>query len=762
MLFSDKMPFDQDAPPQDPELEQPQEPVAEEAVDPDETADVEEVAEILKEYRWAPGKPEDEFFGKIIQAEEDFFNLLNQLGLLQMYRVAYSTYYGLNGNNGEFESQSIKFAGEDDERVEYTVNEFRSFCDQIFNMTCKNRPAFQAQAINTDSRTTGQIEASDNIIKYYYEQVFGERKEKEVVAAEGRYGKSYTYIDWDEDGGPDVEIEEPYSDPTVGDMPPIKKKVKAGEFNISRLYMWNVVCDLFQSEHDGHLWRSLIQYKSKWEMIAKYPLYARVISEQTDQGDCAYASMFPGPRTAIDANSDKVIVRTFLHAPSAALPTGRKAVFVGSKLVADGPLPIDALPVIDFMSCELDGTAIGISDLWNLIPDQQMITQVMSDVATLVEAYGRPPLVVVEGSDLDIDALANGQKVLTIPSMDQMPQVVQFPQINEVALKVVELCRKFMQSKSGMNAISRGESDASVKSGTHAALYHAMAVENQSPRSGNLDLHRERVTNTILLYLKKFAKHPQLVAIAGEDERPYLQYLTQKDVAGIQRVVVKTANPLMRTQAGRLQIAELLRDWPGQPLKDPSEIIELIVSGQFKPMYSPTRAELMRIKRENEVLAAGPPMADVPTGDVDPMTGQPQMKKTVPTVPVYPTDNATKHIAKHLELLASPDTQNNPAKRDAVMAHIMDHVACARTGDPYLAELLGIPGPPPPPGMEAQEPDDGSASGKGPSDVDMQKASQVTAKPGSQPSVAEQDDSKSALGNIPRPAQPPGTSQLDQ
>lgn len=740
---------------------QPEEPTA--PADPDETTDLGEVTDILNEYWASPSHPEEVFFAKLMQREEDFFNVLNQLGLLQMYRVSYATYYGMNGTNGEFESQSIKFAGDDDERVEYTVNEYRSFCDQIFNMTVKNRPAFQAQAINTDSRTTGQIEASDNVIKYYYEQIFGERKEKEVVAAEGRYGKSYTYVDWDKDAGPDVEIEEPYEDPNLGPMPPIKKKVKAGQFDISRLYMWQVVCDLFQSEHDGHLWRSVIQYKSKWEMIARFPLYAKVISQQASQGDCAYVSMFPGPTPRIDENSDKVIVRTFLHAPSAALPEGRKTVYVGTKQVDDGPLPIATLPIIDFMSCELDGTCIGISDLWNLIPDQQMVTQVMSDVATLVEAYGRPPLCVVEGSDLDIDAMANGQKVMTVTDMTQMPQVVQFPQINEVSLKVVELCRRFMQSKSGLNAIARGESDASVKSGTHAALYHAMAVENQSPRSAQLDLHRERVTNTILLFLQKFATHPQLVAIAGEDERPYLQYLTQKDVAGVQRVVVKTANPLMRTQAGRLQIAELLRDWPGQPLKDPAEIIELLVSGQFKPMYSPTRAELMRIKRENEALAAGPEVIDVPSGELDPMTGQPAIdpttgqpktKKTVPTVPVLMTDNATKHIVKHLELLASPDTQNNPAKQQAVLAHILEHVSTARNGDPFLAQLLGIPGPPAPPGEQPNDPN-ASASGKGPSDKDMMQVGQVTEKPGTQSTMAEADDSQGAFGRLPKPADSP-------
>ena len=731
-----------------------------------ETVDIEEVKEILSGHWAATGKPEEEYFEKVLEKEKQYLEWLNQIGLLQMCRVAYSAYYGLNGYNGTFESQTIRFSGEDDERVDYNVNEFRSFCDQIFNMTVKNRPAFQAQAINTDARTLGQIEASDNVIKYYYEQVFGERKEKEVVKCEGLYGKGFTVLDWDEDAGPDMEVEEPYTDPILGSKP-IKKKVKAGAFDIRRKYPWHVASDPYHSEHDEPDFRVVFDVVNIYDMVAKYPLYAKAIMAQREQaGTCEFAVMFPGGVPDLSRESDRVIKRTVYHAQCGVLPEGRKSIFIGSKMVDDGPLPIDIIPVFDYMSCELDGTSAGISDLWNMIPDQQMVTQVMSDIATNVEAFGRPPLAVQRNTDLDIDALANGMKVVAVDDMSQMPQVIQFPQVNEVSIKVVEMCRRFMQAKSGLNAIARGESDASVKSGTHAALYHAMAVENQSPRSAQLDLHRERVTNAILMYLKRYAKHPQLVAIAGEDERAYIEELTQDDLRGVHRVVVKTANPLMRTQAGRLQIAELLRDWPGQPLKDPAQIIELLVSGQYKPLYSATRTQQLRIRRENELLAAGPAVQEVPSGEIDPATGQPAVdpatgmpktKKTVPTVPVWTLDNAAMHILSHMEVLASPDTLDNIPKQQAVFAHILEHVAIARDGDPYLANLIGNPPPPESPfGGQGQPQQQDSASGKeGPSNADLTKTQQVMAKPNSQGSVAEQDDSTGAFSRLPKPAQSP-------
>ncbi len=751
--------------------------VEEEAPEPeeDETVDIEEVKEILSKYWASTTKTEEEYFEKILAKEKEYFEFLSQTGYLNMCRVAYATYYGFNGYNGEFESQSLRFSGEDNERVDYVVNEFRSFADQIFNMTVKNRPAFQAQANNTDARTLGQIEASDNVIKYFYEQIFGERKEKEVVKCEGLYGKGYTVMDWDEDGGQDIEIEEPVEDEQFGKMEPIKKTVKTGTFDIRRKYPWDVVSDPYRSEHDNHLFRIVLDTVNLYDTVAKWPLFAKAIESQIDMGVCEFASMFPGSVPNMGKDSDKVVRRTVYHAKCSVLPEGRKSIFIGTKMVDDGPLPIDVIPVFDYMSCELDGANIGISDLWNMIPDQQMVTQVMSDAATNIEAFGRPPLAMVRGTDLDIDGLANGMKMMFVDSMDQMPQVVQFPQINEVSMKIVEMCRKFMQAKSGLNAISRGESDASIKSGTHAALYHAMAVENQSPRAASLDLLRERTANAILMYLKKYAKHPLLVKIAGEDERPYVEEMTREDFVGVQSVSVKTANPLMRTQAGRLQIAELLRDWPGQPLRDPAQIIELLVSGQFKPMYNPTRTQQLRIRRENALLSAGPPVQDVPSGEVDPLTGQPavdpmtglpKMKKTVPTVPVWMTDNSALHIVAHMEVLAAPDTLQNIAKQQAVFAHILEHMAVYRDGDPDLAGLIGNP-PPPQAMVPGQDPMGGSASGKqdpmggsasgkqGPSDKDMDQAQKVTAEPNAKPSMDQTDDSAGAMGRLPKPAESP-------
>jgi hypothetical protein len=348
---------------------------------------------------------------------------------------------------------------------------------------------------------------------------------------------------------------------------------------------------------------------------------------------------------------------------------------------------------------------------------------------------------------MDLDALANGQKVVFVPRDATAPQPIKFPQVPDISLKVIEMLRAFKQSITGLNAIARGDTSSAVTSGAYAALYSNLAVEAQSPRQVELDVLRERVGNMILSFLKKFAQHPMLVSIAGKDERAYMDTFDPEDWNGIHRVIIKTANPMLRTQAGRMQVAEILRDWPGQPLKDPARIVDLITTGQMKPLYDPQRITDLRIRWENEQLLNGPPTQQV-LGAPDPMTGVPSQKTICPSLPVLPTENAAAHIVGHLEVLYSPAAQKNPAIAAAAMAHVMEHVEAARMGDPYLAQLLSNPPPyqaQPSPAQEKQpnSPD----QGKGANGSPTQASSQAVAD------LAKDDSSQGP--RLPKPAQPP-------
>ncbi len=697
----------------------------------------EEALEYLQGF-WAAEKDPKKLWDTCQEKRGSFYNAMNNRGLPAMMNLAYQMYYGFSDtatNSTRFQTQTLSYAGEDGELLELSVNELRSFWDQIINMMVKNRPSFEAQATNTDATSMSGVESADTVVTNFYEQAFGERQEKEVAKIEAMYGKAFLHVEWDSDGGDDVEVEEMVPSP-AGDLASTKT-VKSGTLHITRCYPWNVAQEPYQSEFDSPSWRLVrVAPRSKFEMVARFPTKKKEIESSAFESQ-EYEFYFPDNDPTAEQPEDMCDVWIFYHARTAALPEGRKVMFANGVCVKDEPLPLDVIPVLPFMSSELHGTCFGVSDLWNMIPLEQLQNQITSNMATNIEAFGNPALVLPRDQGIDIDALANGQKVVWMNAGDQMPAPIQFPTIPPVSFQMLGLLRNWKQSISGLNAVARGDTSDNIKSGSHAALYAQQAVEAQSPRAAELDILRERTADIIVSYLKKYAVHPQLVAMVGIDERDYLKSFTQKDVAGVKRIKVKTASPLMRTQAGRMQVVELMLKSPGNLIKDPQQMIQFLEAGQMKPLYQLARVENLHIQRENEELRQGPPVQQDAQGNM-----------VVPSVRALITENAKQHITNHLEVLYSPEAKKNPAIRDAVMAHIMDHTNVARNGDPYLAALLGIPGPQQDSAPGGEQPGGGNAR-KAPPQQTVTDTEEVLAD-----GAPEEDQPR-----LPKPAQSPLAAQ---
>lgn len=706
-----------------------------------------EAFELLSDF-WAAETDPATLFSNLKDKEENYLQTLERMGFFDMCRAMFSVYFGLSnraGSNGvdQWETQSIQFAGENGELIEFSVNEIRSFIDQLVDLIVKNRPAFQAEAQNTDFASMAQCEADDAMVTHYYEQEAGERSERELVKRNLLYGKVFRHIDWDPDGGPKVDdVEE-----VQGPEGPLKKPVKvpAGKFEVGTLYFWNVISEVQRSELDAHQWRLVVLHnKSKQEAMVRWPSYAKEISEVSDD-DREWRQKFPGVDPQSPTNEDVCTYRIFYYARTAAMPEGRRCIFVGDVWVNpdDDQLPLEHIPVFPFMDCELHGTSFGVSNMWNLIPLQQMESQVLSDIATNTEAFGRPPLMLPEGSDIDLDALANGQRVIFVPEGVQQPTLLKTPEIPVINFRLLELLKAYKQSITALNAISRGDTAQGVTSGAHAALYESIAVEAQSAKVLELDLMREDSANSMLEILQKFAKHPQLVSIVGIDQRPYLKTFTPQNFAGIPRVRMKTANKATQTMSGRLQILDMLRQFPGAPLSDPQQIIEFISTGKMTPMFNTTRTIDLHVRWENEQLLQGPAVEQSPDG-----------YSFVSEVPALPLENVLKHAVNHMEVLYSPEARENPAVMQAVMAHLEQHFFFGKNADPWVAQVLGNPAPMQLGVMPGQvdpsktAPPGGKPEGGSPTPKQVGDAGQAVADPDAT------DDSSG--GQVPKPAKPAG------
>jgi len=161
-------------------------------VSSDKYATVQDVQDYLSKF-WANERDPLKFWASCKDKEEEYFDACARRGLFNIARLSFSMYFGTTntqGTYGQWQTQSVSYGGDNQELLEVTINEYRSFVDQITNMACRNRPAFQAQVSNTDYGSLAQVNASDSLVQYFYEDAYGERKERESKrsALELRHG----------------------------------------------------------------------------------------------------------------------------------------------------------------------------------------------------------------------------------------------------------------------------------------------------------------------------------------------------------------------------------------------------------------------------------------------------------------------------------------------------------------------------------------------------------------------------------------------
>jgi hypothetical protein len=760
--------------------------------------------------------------------ERAFFEFVESRGFMGAWIAAYCQHFGLDPNDlSTWATQSVGFGGDNDELVMFRVNESRSFTDQLVTMAIGTRPAFQTYATNTNYDSLGQTEIADRIVDYVYRARFGERKERHTVERGVLLGLSYTWIRWDKDAGemlpPEPVIDpatqapipvmrtlpdgsqQPAMDPKTGrarvQMRPSMKRT--GNIAIKVLNPWDVFCEPRVEDPDDHLWRVAKERRSKWEMASLFPEMREEILGQKENDQYSFESLFCGDGYSMSApDNDEITVRHFYHLPSPALQLapkpkldpmtgapaldadgkpvledarpspGRYICYVGEVPVLDRSLDYGVIPLIDFLPKQYLGTALGYSNVWDGLSVNQMIDQVISDVATNMTMFARQVVILDEQSGITPIDIANGARIIKKKSQTEDPKAIQFAAIPGASLPFLEHLQKKLQSIYGLNAVTRGDPDKNITSGTMAALFHSIAIEVNSGLQAAVDWHRERVANLMLDILKVSAEHPMIAAIAGHDERDYLRSFSKGDVAGIRGVRVRTANPMMRTTAGRRDIAEMLLKVPGA-ITDPAQLTEAIVSGQITPLYGGPRKLRMRISMEDEMLQGKsgeappaveqkqePPMPPLPNGMTPP---QPRPYTCATGVPVSQLDDHEKHILEHSALLASERALTDQAFAAAVHAHIDEHwyvweqtppercIALKRQPYPKLAP----PGPPmggPPPPMPGKGPPGPPPPGpnggpdKGPPD----------APPPKTPAAGPDDPMNGA--RLPKPAEAPAAA----
>jgi hypothetical protein len=183
----------------------------------------------------------------------------------------------------------------------------------------------------------------------------------------------------------------------------------------------------------------------------------------------------------------------------------------------------------------------------------------------------------------------------------------------------------------------------------------------------------EGIGTSLINILKDYAKTPKTLSLVGKNNRPMLKEFTSDSIQDINRVIVTVGNPLARTTAGRVQMAEQMLQMG--LIKNPQEYFQVMNTGAIETMYESDMNELLLIKRENEFMMEGKEvMADI-------------------------WDTHQLHIMEHKGLLSDPELRMNPDLRALVSSHIEEHIDMLRNVSPDVLLMTGqqpIQAPPPP------------------------------------------------------------------
>ena len=629
-----------------------------------------------------------------------WYNELDSNGYLDKVKTMWAAYHGayFSDFNG---GHSLSFSGEQGELVNLAVNHIHNFATIMVNMVTATRPAMQAKATNTDHKSLIQTKLANSLLEYYMREKRLEQYLRLATIYAVVLGSGYIKLEWNATSGEIYDyIDDEYemeTDKETGetsvkmdeDGEPIVKREGApiyeGDVDFMNMSPFDVVFDVSR-EDQKHDWVLCRTFKNRFDLIAKYPeLETEILAVSTkDELKNNYIDTFMFDQT------DLIAIYEFYHRETEAMPDGRYLLFVSpSAVLIDSPMPYRRLPVYRVSDGEILGTPFGYTPLFDVLPIQDAINSLYSTVLTNQNAFGVQNILVPRGADVSISELAGGLNIVEANMQFGEIKPMNLTQTPPEIFNFIDKLESAAETISGMNSVARGNPEASLKSGSALALVQSQALQYISGLQQSYVQLIEDVGTGLLTMLRDFAEVPRVAMIVGIKDRSKLKEFTGDDLSNVNRVMVDIGNPLARTTAGRVEMAEQMLQMG--IIKNPEQYEMVLTTGKLDVMTEDTMSELFLIRKENESLI--------------------ENKEILVAI----TDDHAKHIREHKSVIADPDLRMDADLLQRTTHHIQEHIEALRSVDPDLLAIIGEQPLGPRGGNPANQPGQ-----QGPPDASMQ------------------------------------------
>jgi hypothetical protein len=655
-------------------------------------------------------KPAEERASILISKTDQWFQSMDTSGYLSKLRTMYAAYHGAYFTDSG-DSHNISFSGEQGELVQMAINHLHNMCTIMINMITATRPSMQARSINTDYKSLVQTKLANGLLDYYMRDKRLEAYLKTAVEYAIVLGAGYIKLEWNATAGEIYDYNEE-----------LGVEIREGDLEFSTLSPFDVFFDTNRENRD-HDWIITRSFKSRFDLIAKYPEHEdRILRLPTKNTLKKFASF-----TFHQDETDLIPVYEFYHKRTEAVPDGIYQLFLSEDIsLLESPLPYRSLPIYSIAPGYYLGTPFGYSPMFDLLGIQDAVNSLYSAVLTNHTAFAVQNIVVPQGANVSMSELSGNLNVIEYNQQLGEIKPLNLTQTPKEVFEFIQILEKAMETISGINSVSRGNPDPNLRSGNALALVQSMSLQYISGLQQSYAMTIEDLGTGIINVLKDHANVPRVATIVGKNNRTYLEEFTGDQLSAVNRVVVDIGNPLARTTAGRVEMAEQLLQMGA--IKTPEQYFSVINTGQLDVMTEDTQAQLFLVKAENERLVKGQHVAAIFT------------------------DEHALHIKEHATVLADPELRFDPELFQKVSAHIQEHVDLLRSTDPNILGILG---------QQPLAPVGGSPNAPQQGQPTAPSNSPDLAPPGGPLAASQLDQTGSAPQNLPTVPMPPEGTQVN-
>ena len=672
----------------------------------------------MEENKYFAAKDPDKTAGILLGKAHKWFLNMDTNGYLNKLKTMWAAYHGAyytDSSNGH----QITFGGEQGELVQVAVNEIRNVAQHMLVYITSTRPAMQARSVNTDYKSIVQTKLANGLLDYFLRDKRLENYLRTAVEHAIVFGSGYLKLEWNATGGEEVDFDEEMGVP-----------IKEGDIEFSNLSCFDVFFDC-NREDDKHDWLLCRSFKNRYDLIAKYPEFEELILRLPAKNQYEHFNF----SSYMFDDTDLVSVYEFYHKRSESMENGRYMLFLSEDVVLlDTPMPYRSLPVYKIAPSHILGTPYGYSNLFDLLPLQDLMNSLYSAAATNQTAFSVQNIIGPKGSDISVSELQGGLNFIEADESRGQIRPLQLTSTPKEVFEMISLLKKDIETLSGVNSVARGNPDPNLRSGNALALVQSMTLQFMSGLQQSYVAAIEDIGTGIINILKDHAKVPRVASIAGKANRTNMKQFTGDDLSSINRVIVDVGNPLAKTTAGRVEMAEQLLQMGA--IKTPEHYFSVINTGQLDLMTEDTQSQLFLVKDENERLVDG---------------------KEV--IAVFIDDHAL-HIKEHGCVLSDPELRFDGDLVQRTLAHIQEHIELLKNTDPDILRIRGqqaIQPPPPPQGA----PGDGMG-GPMPSTMGGQPAATMLDQQGAVPQRLPNPAQAPPINGIPQPNTPEEAMMMQQ